>query len=488
MRLSNQSLCVAMIVAGSAAWFVVSTLLIGEVPDSVIMAASLVVAIAFISGFVGSAVPARVKAAGRRETVLAGAAGVLAWYLAPLIVLSQRATDAPSGTETLFFTTAGALLASALAASFFRRERPTYVQSAAVLMTILGTAALLGNWERPSSFSPFMKFPLQEAIIFGAGGVFALGLIGARRSAGLMGLRSSLWIGVAAATTLSVVVALPDTMPAAAAYSRTWPQLMLAGVALSTMATGLAGFAGSRGVVRATAWMVVTPMALTALTVVERLTGAFGPAPIVWTGAAGGSVLVVLGLLVLHTAHCTEAAEVLSAAPRAPESIAAIALAGIATAVSTAALFLPAFNASVVGTTEAGAAFAANWTFSGAEAAVGWLLLSVSLLALATAIESRRMVGVREALFAAVSALLAAAAYPLVVSTPLHTWTRWIPAEIQQAYGTEYARLSLEVAPHLVRYTALALSAGACVLLIVTLVRRLSAGSASVASPPKENV
>lgn len=482
--MTNPPLCAAMIVAGSAVWFVVSTLLIGEVSDSVIMAGSLVVAVAFISGFVGTAVPARVKAAGRREVVLAGAAGVLAWYLAPLVILSQRATDAPSGTETLFFTTAGIVLASVLVSMIFWGERTTFTQTAATVLVVLGSAVLLANWERPSSFSPFLKFPVEEAIILLACGVFALGLVGGRRSAGLLGLRTSLWIGIASAAAVALVLALPDTTAAIAAYGRTWPQLILAGVALSTLATGLVGFANGRGVVRATAWVAVTPIALTALTVVERLTGAFGPTPIVWAGAAGGSVLVILGLLVLQTAYRADA---LTSVRRGPASIATIVLGGVATAVSVAALFLPAFNASVVGTTEAGASFVAGWTFAGAEAAVGWLPLAASLLALATAFEAGRRVSVRAALIAAVSALAAAVVYPLVVSTPLHTWTRWIPAEIQQAYGTEYARLTLKVAPHLVRYAAVAFSAVASVFLIVILVRLQNADRAHLGSALKEN-
>lgn len=484
MRLTNPPLCVAMIVTGSAVWFVVSTLLIGEVPDAVIMAASLLVALAFISAFVGTALPARLRAVGRREVLIAGVAGLAAWYVAPLVVLSQRATDAPSGTETLFFTTAGAVLAVVVTAAFFRPERPTLIQAAAALLVVLGSATLLGNWERPSSFSPFLKFPAEEAIMLAAGVALALGLIGVRRSVRLMGLRSSLWVGVASAAGVSLLLALPHAAAAVASYSRTWPQLMLAGVALATLATGLVGFAHGRGVVRASSWLVVTPLALTALTVVERLTGAFGPTPIVWPGAVGGTVLVLLGLVVLQTGHRAH-----GATPRIRDraSITAIVFGAVAAAVSVVSLFVPAFSASVAGTTEAGASFAASWTFSGAEAAIGWLPLCASLLGLAASLDVMRRVEVRAGLVAAGSALLATATYPLVVATPLHTWTRWIPAEIQQAYGTEYARLSLEVAPHVARYAAVALSTVSAVFLIATLVRHREVDTAPIAPELKEN-
>lgn len=485
-----------MIVAGSAVWFVVSTLLIGEVPDTIIMAGSLVVALAFISAFVGTGERERIRAAGWSEIFAAGAAGVLAWYVAPLVVLSQRATDAPSGTETLFFTTAGAMLASLLAAAIARRERPTFLQTSGVLLATLGSAALLANWERPSSFSPFLKFPVQEVLILVAGFVLALGLIASRRSGRALGLRSSLWIGMASAAVVAVVVSLPAVPGAFATITTLWPQLLLTGVALSTLATGLVGFAWRRGVVRSTTWLILAPLALTGLSVVERLTGAFGPTPIVWPGAVGGSALMLVGLVVVQTSFRPgEGDDSPSAGPagitptqsRKPSLVLVLVTAGIATVTSVVALFLPAFTASVSGTTEAGAAFSATWAFAGAEAVAGWLPLCAALLCLAAALSVNSAVGVRAAMTGAVAALLAVATYPLVVSTPLHTWTRWIPAEIQQAYGTEYARLTLDVAPHVIRNIAIVSTVASSALLIVILVLLRSSGGASTEPALEEN-
>jgi len=497
VRLTQAPLCVAMIIAGSAVWFVVSTILVGEVPDSVMLAVSLVVALAFLSAFVGTPVRERLSVTSRTEALVAGAAGILAWYAAPMLVLSQRATDAPSGTETLFFTTAGTVLVVSIVAYAFRAERPTLTQYSGVALSVLGSAALLGNWERPSSFSPFLKFPMQEALILAAGALLALGLILGRRSARAFGLRSSLWVGMAAATAVALVVALPDARAAFDAYTRLWPQLLLTGVALSTLATGFVGLSAQHGLVRSTAWLVVTPIALTGLTAIERLTGVFGPVPIVWAGAVGGSVLGLLGLLVIQAtgSRSPQAAEEVYGSdgiaappgPRATSTWGALTLGAIATGVSLVALFLPAFSASVVGTTEAGASFEAAWDYAGVETVAGWLPLVVALIALSSVMDLDRRIGEQAALTAAVSGLLAAALYPLVVTTPLHTWTRWIPAEIQQAYGTEYARLTLEVAPHIVRYAGLALSGLACATLIVILVLRQRAGGALTDVVLKEN-
>ena len=43
----------------------------------------------------------------------------------------------------------------------------------------------------------------------------------------------------------------------------------------------------------------------------------------------------------------------------------------------------------------------------------------------------------------AIAAVFALVAYIPLADTPLRTWTRWLPAEVQQDYGTPYALLRL---------------------------------------------
>ncbi|MEI8082766.1 MAG: hypothetical protein WCI74_13080, partial [Actinomycetes bacterium] len=43
-------------------------------------------------------------------------------------------------------------------------------------------------------------------------------------------------------------------------------------------------------------------------------------------------------------------------------------------------------------------------------------------------------------------------------ATTLHTWNQWIPATVQQTYGTEYARLSVEAIVDPTRALAMALA------------------------------
>ena len=490
MRLKPELLCVALVIAGSSAWFVLSTLAMDEIPDAALMTTSLVTALAFVSAFAGTPSIQRVKAAGSKEFAIAGGAGMLTWLAPQLIVLSQRATDAPSGTETLFFTTAAWALMAALTSLGVREDRPSASQVAAVALSVLGAAALLANWERPSSFSPFIKFPEQELIMLFAGVVFASGLLLGRRSGRALGARSSLWIGVASAAVAAFVLALPAGFGSMQTFQSEWPQLLLAGAALATLATGMSGLVRITGTARATAWLVIVPVALTGLSVVERLTGVYGPNPIVWPGVLGGTIAVLAGLLAAQTYRGSTAPSSASdpparlGFPRLPLS--ALALSALATVLAVVSLFLPAFVAFVDGILESGAEYSVVWRLSGAESAVGWLVLCVSALALALAVDCARQRPVRGLLVAAVSAVVALASFPLLADTPLHTWTRWIPAEVQHAYGTEYARLTFEAAPSAVRLAAAGFALAACIALIVSAVLGRRHGDALVHSALKE--
>ena len=71
------------------------------------------------------------------------------------------------------------------------------------------------------------------------------------------------------------------------------------------------------------------------------------------------------------------------------------------------------------------------------------------------------------ALTASVCAAFALAAVPALLSTPLRTWTRWIPAEVQHDYGTEYARLTLTPTHGPAEIAALVLAGSAALLLAI---------------------
>ena len=95
------------------------------------------------------------------------------------------------------------------------------------------------------------------------------------------------------------------------------------------------------------------------------------------------------------------------------------------------------------------------------------------MLALALAYDVPRSGTLRRLLVAVTLVVAGLAAYPLVVATPLRTWNRWIPAEIQQAYGTEYARLSIVATPGVFHLASAALALAACLILVVLAARGL---------------
>jgi len=139
-----------------------------------------------------------------------------------------------------------------------------------------------------------------------------------------------------------------------------------------------------------------------------------------------------------------------------------------ASLVGAVSLSLPAFASIVDGLLSNGEVFRASWTMAGAESAAGWLPLLVGLLALSAAWSGLTGPAREAPLRPVLVGLIGVAAYPVLVSTPLATWNRWIPADVQQAYGTEYARLVMHPVSDPIRLVALALACAACLALALS--------------------
>jgi len=60
--------------------------------------------------------------------------------------------------------------------------------------------------------------------------------------------------------------------------------------------------------------------------------------------------------------------------------------------------------------------------------------------------------------------LVGAGAWWIVGRTPLHTWVTWIPPDVQQDYGTEYASIVFE--PLTVAWQTVAVGVAVAVLLV----------------------
>lgn len=450
----------ALIVAGIAfaASFVAHTVLLGHVPDAVLVAAGAFGALVMALVVHGPAT-ARELVARPGSLLLAAIGGILALWAAPFVVLAARASDAPPGSVVAFMTTSAWGLSLAIAGSAAlgpRAPRALVVASAA--LAALGGAAVLASWERPSSFSPFVVFAAREARMLAAGVLFAAGVLMVERASRSRGSGPAIVAAAAAAGVAGLLGGLASPLPLTALVGRAGPLVVLA-IAVGVGAVNLLRAACAAGPARAGIALLSVPGLLTALTMAERALWIHGPDPVVWSGALAGIALIGLGSLALWVATVRPAEHKAGPRLRAP-----IALAAALAATSAATLVLPAMRAEVIGVF--GKTFSASWEMLGVETAGGWLVALAgaaagALLAPAGAVpsRSRRLV--------ALVVLLVAALYAPLAAIPLRTLTRWIPADVQQTYGTEYARITFTPIHHGLRLAVLAVVAIAAATVLV---------------------
>lgn len=412
-------------------------------------------AIAAIGAFVGVLIAVGLPsepAGGVREwlpAVLAGAAGLA---VAPWLVMANRYTDAPPGSEVMFLTTSawGAMLALALAA--LSRERVS--RAGGALLALAGAATLVANWERPSSFSLFVRFVREEALMLLAGVLWtALVLVllrAARRgSLGTAALAAALGglggAGVLAALAASAgAVAAPDfTAPGAWGFGIA-TAFAVAGMLVALRSGSAGGVAGA---------YLLAPAAVSLLLVVEQFVGPLGPQPFVVAPALAAIVCMAAGVALTSAwaargpsgAYAESALEASRAAGgTAQRRSRALTHAGrvagsIAVAAALADLATPAMTATVEGLRADGAAYRASFSLFGWEVAGPWLALGIAVAALGVALVRS---SARPAVRAACAIVAAAAAWWVAASTPLRTLTSFIPSDVQVDYGSEFARIS----------------------------------------------
>jgi hypothetical protein len=429
-----------------------------SMPDTVLVGISALVAFAIAVAFY-RADPLKLTRTTDRSTALwAVLGGVLCFWAAPLLALSQRASDAPSGADSLFMTTSVWGLAAVLTALAVPGRRPSMTVLAGAVASAAGTAGLLGSWESPSSFSPFAKFPGREGLMLVAAGVFGLGLYALAVAIRRGGARSTAVLALAAAAIAGVLAAVPF-LPAAIAQAAPLAGCVYLGAFGALFALGTVHTIDSGGASRVAVALLGAPLAVMVFSLGEQFKAVYGPSPVAWRGAlAGIAVLVAGGAAVLLGDGAVRPEAVRPKASSVP-----LALAAVAGALGVAQLATPALSALAEGGTEQ--PFRADWTMVGAEAAVGWLALASALMALSAVFAWRRGRPLRTWGSAAIAALVSAAALMPLAATTLHTWNRWVPADVQQTYGTEYSRLVIGALTDPVRLGAVALSVSAVVVL-----------------------
>lgn len=443
---------------GAAGSFVVTTVVMDTMPDAVLVGLSALVAFLGVVAYYRADPLALVRETDRATLLWAIGGGALAFWAAPLLVLSQRASDAPSGADALFMTTTAWGVLLALAALAVRDSRPSATALLGALASAAGTAGLLASWERPSSFSPFAKFPTREGLMLLAGALFAVGVFGLALAIRRAGPRAAALLGSAGAAVAGTLVALP-ALPSALAHKAPLSSCVYLGAFAALFAIGLAHTVAGGGLSRASVALLGAPLAVMVFSLGEQFRSVYGPSPVAWPSAMAGLAVLTAGAVTVWLAERP------ARDTRVPIKAALLAL-GVASAAAVlgvAQLATPALSALAEGGTEQ--PFRADWTMVGVEAASGWLVLTAALLSLSAALAWWRGRPLATWASAAATALLSGAAAIPLSGTTLHTWNRWVPADVQQTYGTEYSRLVIEALTDPVRVAAMALTALAVVAL-----------------------
>lgn len=374
--------------------------------------------------------------------MVAGGAGALSLFLAPYLVLTNRSTGAPSGTELIFLTTSAWGLFAAIGASAVlwraREHRRAFRPAAGAFAALVGSAGILANWERPSSFSPFVRFVAQETWMLVAGIAFVAGALLLAR-AKKDGVSFPFLTAAVSATALSAIAwLLSGDGLSTLALPGTWPM-----VALWAAIGGMTWFMWNResaadGLLVPAATLFAPPLLLPLLSSLESAAGIPGVNPLVWSGVGGGALVVVAGVarMLFRQRSSEEAVSRDLLADRWSRGLAVFA--GAMVALAGAGMALPALRAVVTGVRD-GQDLDISWTMLGWESVAAWTALALGVLLLSTALDG--------AWPAALAALAATPAYWLLARTPTHVWIRSLSAEIQQDYGTEYANITFAALP-----------------------------------------
>lgn len=384
------------------------------------------------------------------------AVGAGGFALAPWIVMSNRFTDAPPGSEVVFFSVAawGALLGIAVVASSPQRLS----RIGGMVLSLAATAGVVANWERPSSFSPLVRYAREEVLMLVAGALWVALVLVLQTAARRKALRAAALrcaIGGAAAAAALAIVAFAGGSLAAADFAGSG--LWAYGVASAFLAAGVVLVLRSGSALGIAGAYLLVPAAMSLLLLLEGIVGFRGPNPLVVVPILGAAAAGLAGLWVTG-ARAREGGCRRGVAPTM-----ALAVAGLAVIASLVSMALPGMTATVIALRNDGSPFNASFTLHGYEVAGTWLALSLAVIALGMATEASHT---RPGWPRVAAVVAAAAAWPFAGPTPLRTLTAFVPSEIQVDYGSEFARIDFSGGPPLLAAFALG---GALIAVAVTL-------------------
>lgn len=409
-----------------AAQFAFGTDIRREFAPEVIAVISGLAAAAGVAMVAGS--PRGLKVTSPMAVLIPLALGALAFVGAPAIVMFHRYSDAPPGSEVLFLTTAawGAIIALLAVNSW----RLLPLSLASVVIGLAGVIGIVANWERPSSFSLFIRYQGEEAWMLVAGVAFGLlwwWLARARDHDDSTRAAVAAAVGALLGAVLLAFgrgVGLQDLAQAASSVGLWMYALSTAAVAAA--AVTLVRAAGASAVAGV---FFLPAAALTAITLIEQATTPMGPQPILLGPAMAGAITAVAACVLLWTGDGDS-----DAPPRSRWPL-LVSLAAVAAGI--AGLALPALEAHVTGRMTSGQQLDLTYVLRGYEVMGPWAVFGLALAVLALVLSRSKVRPIH------VGALLAAGlAWPFVWATPLHTLTRFVPSEVQVDFGSEYAAIT----------------------------------------------
>ena len=383
-----------------------------------------------------------------RGWLLAMCCGVAGFALAPWMVMANRYTDAPPGSEVLLFSVVGwgALLAVALALT----SRQRIVGLGGVLVALAGAAMVLGNWERPSSFSPLVRYAREEMLMLAAGAFWVallLVLVRAVRRGEFKDASIAAAFGGLLGAGVLVAIALmngnfdPEHLSDAGTIGY--------GIATAVGVSGALFLLRERAAYAVAAAYLLVPGTVSLLLALEWTLGPYGPQPMLLGPVAAGVVATAAGVVVGWPDPGSSHGKLQRGA--AWRWLAIIVGAG-ALVSATAALASPSMTAAVQGLRTDGSQFRASFDLFGYEIAGPWLALGAAVAALGLALGRPRV----RALWPRLAGLIAAiAAWWVGGMTPLRTLVSFIPSDVQVDYGSEFARIDFTGAPSLLVVCAL---------------------------------
>lgn len=382
-----------------------------------------------------------------------------------LLQVIRRYTEGQSGANILFILSLAPVVVLAVTVGLAVKSSlggrgeedicvaPMLVSAAGVAVAILGLVGMLANWERPSSFSPFAFFPLEELMLLGGVACWAVFLfLVAGRMRELDNLATTAFV-LGGSGLMLLVTAVVDE--GASSLILTDGPLRLA-VVLGALGAALGCYSWialtkeDATPVQISSAVLVAPVLASLLIFIDQEQGLTGPNPMIGDPVVIGSLLALLGAAVVWTSGWwsrkpreeNESVGERKVASSPAVRVVLFGAAGTGVAGALAGLLLPVRFSSIEGTMPDNTPFAARWTTQGYEAAGAWLALVAAGLVVAIVYRAARdELGWGE-LFMGVgvtAALLVAA--PHLSDSVFVAWRSWIPADIQHQLGTEYVNL-----------------------------------------------